>query len=74
MTTAAKWEEQMELACAPDAFKPKYLGYENGWYKGPPEEYTKCEGHELEHSVTEDCVHTYICRTCNIEWKMDSGD
>jgi hypothetical protein len=23
MTTAAKWEEQMELACAPDAFKPR---------------------------------------------------
>lgn len=57
------------------------LGYMNGWAE-EPEAYkehirlTQEEGekHETSGYSPYRCVTTTICKTCGIEWSVDSGD
>lgn len=55
------------------------LGYMNGWtYESYPIEYTECReaGHQLKLTdLNGRGTHKqYDCETCNITWRIDSGD
>jgi hypothetical protein len=54
----------------------KDLGYLNGWYDNPPQEYKNCKdkGHKTEQKTIGRCLNEYTCKECDIKYTVDSGD
>lgn len=58
----------------------KDIGWANGWYEKPPDEYERHRDGNHQNDVESwdwglyRTCHTYKCNQCRIIWHVDSGD